>query len=145
MKLDEFIEATTRLETYYDKEYNKEQLKIMHEELQNFSIERYKFLISNAIKKCKFLPKVADFFQIDKENPLITENQEKERIYCSKCNSSGYIIYTKCINNGNKKLEYKYAAICSCGNAKQYKGWEASNKANRSDNYIPLAKELNLI
>lgn len=143
MQINEFIEATARLEKYYDKEYPKDKLKIMHEELQNFSIERYKFLISKAIRKCKFLPRVCDFVQIDLEFPEQKIEEEKEIISCSKCNSTGIVVYTKKIPNGNEALVCQYAAICDCGNHKQYKGWE--NKEHKSDYYTPMAKELGLI
>ena len=35
MQLDEFIQATGRLETYYDKELKTDQMQIMYEELKN--------------------------------------------------------------------------------------------------------------
>lgn len=140
MQINEFIEATGRLESYYGKEYNKEQLKIMHEELEHFTIERYKFLISKAIRKCKYLPKVCDFIEIDLEFPDNTVEEKKEKINCKKCDSTGMIIYTKKIIDGKRELQYQYAAICDCGNAKQYKGWK--NKENKSNYYTPMAKEL---
>ena len=54
MQSGEFIEATTRLEQYYGKEYTNEQRQIMFDELQNLPIERYRQLISMLIKKSKF-------------------------------------------------------------------------------------------
>ena len=144
MELDEFIEATGKLERYYNKEYPKEEFKIMHEEIQklNFSIERYKFLISKVIQKSKYLPKVCDFVAANLEFPDREVEEKKEKIICKKCNSTGYIIYSKQKKDGNQILEYKYAAICNCGNAKQYKGWETTPK---SDYYTPTASELNLL
>ena len=135
MQIHEFIELTARLETYYNKEYSKEQLKIMHEELQNLDIERYKFLISQAIKKCKYLPKVCDLIEIDLENPK-KQTQDEEKIYCKKCDSKEYIIYQKNITDGNRILKYDYVALCDCDNGKR----------NYNKNYpIPFAKELGLI
>ena len=142
MTISEFIDATSRLENYYGKEYKKEVLKIMHEELEHLSLERYKFLISKAIRKCKYLPKVCDFVELEIENPDVTAIEEKERVDCKKCNSTGIIVYAKKIQNGNKALKTQYAAICDCGNHKQYKGWEHSLN---SEYYTPMAKELNLI
>lgn len=145
MTINEFVTATARLETYFDKEYKQEQLKIMHEELKDYEINRYKQLISLAIKECKFLPKVADFIRIDHENPAKRNIEVIEKIECKKCGSTGYIPYTKKISNGTKKLYYTYASVCDCGNIKQYKGWEMEEKENRSEYYMPLAKELGLI
>ena len=145
MQINEFIEATGRLEKYYGKEYSKEQMKIMHEELQHLEIDRYKFLISLAIRKCKFLPKIVDFMEIDKQNPNKTIQDKKEKVLCQKCNSTGYIIYNKKIPNGERVLEYPYVAICDCGNNKQYKGWGISDQEHKSDYYTPFAKQLGLI
>lgn len=145
MQISEFIEATGRLEKYYDKEYNNEQRKIMFEELKEINIDRYKILISSVIKKCKFLPKIADIIEANNEEPYSNNLNNKEKIECEKCNSTGYIIYTKIINDGTRKLHYQYASICDCGNAKQYKGWEITDERFRNNYYTPLAKDLGLL
>jgi len=144
MILGEFIEATRRLETYYGKEYTKEQLKIMHEELGNIELPRYRKLISVVIRKCKFLPKVADLIEASVEEPYTAKQDEEEKIDCKKCNSTGYLIYMKIINDGNRELKYQYASICSCGNSRQYKGWEISDKRYRSKYYTPMAEEIGI-
>jgi len=144
MQINEFIEATARLETYYDKEYTTEQRSIMYEELKNLDITRYRQLISVVLRKCKFMPKLADFNEANIEEPY-TIKQEETKIECKKCNSTGYILYTKIIKNGNIDFKNTYAAVCDCGNAKQYKGWEISDKKHRSNYYTPLAKEIGLL
>ena len=144
MQINEFIEATARLETYYDKEYTIEQRSIMYEELKNLDITRYRQLISVVLRKCKFMPKLADFNEANIEEPYKTK-QEETKIECKKCNGTGYIIYTKIVNDGIRQLKYSNAAICDCGNAKQYKGWEMKDARNRSNFYTPMAKELSLI
>lgn len=60
MILSEFVEATSRLETYYEKEYTDEQRKIMFEEVKNMPIKKYQESINRCIRTCKFLPKLAD-------------------------------------------------------------------------------------
>ncbi|MBQ9659162.1 MAG: hypothetical protein IJV31_10460 [Clostridia bacterium] len=144
MQISEFIEATSRLETYYDKEYLKEQRQIMFEELKNINIERYRKLISEAIKKCKYLPKVADFIEINNTTLYTQVAEEKDIVECEKCNNTGYLLYRKMKKNGNKDLFYTYAAICTCGNKKQYKGWEISDEEHRSNYYTPLATQLGM-
>lgn len=145
MQIGEFIEATGRLEKYYDKEYTNEQRQIMYDELKDIEIERYRRLISVVIKKSKFLPKVADIIDANNEEPYTSYINEQEKIVCGKCNSTGYIIYNKVIKDGDKEYIVPYSAVCDCGNAKQYKGWEITDKRYRSDFYIPFAKELNLV
>ena len=45
MQINEFIEATSKLETYYGKEYSTEQRSIMYDELKDFDLNRYRQLI----------------------------------------------------------------------------------------------------
>lgn len=142
----EFIEATTRLENYYGKEYTNEQRKIMFSELGHLDIARYRKLISAVLRKCKYLPRIVDFIEADKEEPYNTDKTEvpKEKIDCPICNGTGYVIYKKKLKDGDRELIYDYAAICRCGNAKQYKGWEIQDTKHRSNYYIPFADELGI-
>ncbi len=119
MQINEFIEATGKLEIYYGKELTTEQMQIMFEELNNLSIERYKKLISKCLKTCKYMPKIADIYAANIE--LIGETEDKnERITtaCKKCDGTGYVVYTSFINNGNTRIPYTYAAKCDCENSK---------------------------
>ncbi len=118
MKLDEFIEATNRLENYYGKELSAEQSQIMFEELEKLSIERYRKLISKCLRTCKYMPKIADILEAN--NELVGEvTEEKNQIIpCSKCDGTGYVVYTKFIANGNERIPYSYAARCTCENGK---------------------------
>ena len=143
MQSGEFVEATTRLEQYYGKEYTNEQRQIMFDELQNLPIERYKQLISMLIKKSKFLPKIADFTEVDIETPY-TIQDKIQTTECKKCNSTGYLIYTKVIKDGNRELKNQYACLCNCGNAKKYEGWNVSDKRYESEFYTPFAQEIGL-
>ena len=52
--------------------------------------------------------------------------------------------YKKIIKDGDRELTYDYAAICRCGNAKQYKGWEIQDTKHRSNYYTPYMDELGL-
>lgn len=144
MTRSEFVEATSRLEQYYAKEYTTQQLQVMFEELNNLTIERYRVLISAVIRKSKYLPKVADIFEANIEEPYTNSQPEQEKKECQKCNGTGYLIYTKIIKDGNRELRNQYACICTCGNARQYKGWEVTNKKYASEYYTPLAVEIGL-
>lgn len=144
MQIGEFIEATGRLEKYYGKEYTNEQRRIMYDELKEFSLERYRQLVSAVLRKSKYLPRVVDFIEANKEEPYTQKQEEFEKVECKKCNSTGYITYTKTITDGSKKLEIIYAALCNCGNAKQYKGWEMEDKKHSSNFYVPTIQELGL-
>lgn len=143
MTSGEFVEATGRLENYFAKEYTPEQSRIMYEELKEMSIQRYRQLISMLIRKSKFLPKVADFIEIDIDTPY-TKQDEIQKTECKKCNSTGYLIYTKIIKDGNRELKNQYACLCNCGNAKKYEGWNVSDKRYKSEFYTPFAQEIGL-
>lgn len=114
----EFIEATSRLEKYFEKEYTIEQSKIMFEELKNLSIDRYKQIIAKCIRDKKFLPKIADILEINNELMIKKTREEVEEVECSKCNSKGFILYKK--KDPNTMQEYEYACRCTCKNANNY-------------------------
>ena len=146
MQIGEFIEATARLEEYYGKEYTKQQMQIMFDELSHLDIARYRKLISAVLRKCKYLPRIVDFIEADKEEPYNTNEtkEAQEKIDCPICGGTGYVIYKKKIKDGDRELIYDYAAICRCGNSKQYKGWEIQDTKHRSNYYIPYADELGI-
>jgi len=144
MTQNEFIEATNRLEIYFDKEYTNGQRQEMFKELRDINVERYRQLVSAIIRKNKFLPKIADFTETNIELPFIVQKQERQKIECKKCHGTGYLIHTKVINNGDKKLKNQYACVFKCGNAKKYEGWKVADKRYRSNFYIPLVEELGI-
>ena len=114
MTQSDFIEATNRIEQYYDKEYTNEQRKIMFEELKQWNIERYKKSIAIVIRNSKFLPKIADIIQASEEIREIQNNEDIKEVKCDKCNGTGYIEYDK------KMYEqiYKYACKSTSENRK---------------------------
>lgn len=116
MILSEFIEATSRLENYYEKEYTDEQRRIMFDELNKLSIERYRKVISKCIRSCKFLPKVADLIKANGDIIETGENKGITKYECDKCNQTGYVIYTKIIQDGGRAIPYTYALRCICKN-----------------------------
>lgn len=144
MQINEFIETTSKIEDYYGKEYTNEQRQIMFDELEELDIDRYRKLVSVVLRKCKFLPKIVDFIEANKETPYSQQEGELEKVECKKCNSTGYIVYTKLISDGDKKIPHQYVAVCNCGNAKQYKGWEVTDNRYKSEFYTPMIGELGL-
>lgn len=144
MTHSEFVEATSRLETYFDKDYTTGQRQEMFKELKDMNIERYRQLVSAVMRKCKFLPKIADFVEANIQEPFSVKRDDLQKIDCKKCNSTGYLIYTKVIKDGNRGFKNQYASVCGCGNAKKYEGWKVTDKRYRSDCYTPLAQELGI-
>ena len=114
MQINEFIEATAKLETYYGKDYTTEQRQIMFEELKGLEITRYRQLVSAILRKSKYLPKLADFIETNIEEPYTRRQDDSNRVNCDICNGEGYVYYKKII--GNSKLEYDFACRCICKN-----------------------------
>lgn len=107
MKIEEFDEETRKLEKFYDKEIPEEQRKIWYEEFKGINITRYKYLISQVYRKCKFMPKLADMIEINKMAGVI-QQQKDETAYCPKCNGIGLILYKKKFNDNI------YDMVCRC-------------------------------
>ena len=144
MTIDEFITTTTEIENFYQKEISEEQKKIWFQELRKMDIKRFKYVISQAYRTCKFIPKLADIIEINTSLGYSQVKREESTQKCNKCKGTGYITYWKKIKNGGKEILYEYMAICSCGRQKQYKGWECPEERDRTNYYTPLAEELGL-
>lgn len=120
MTRGEFIEATTRLESYYDKEYTTEQRKIMYEFLKDWNKEKYTKAINYCIRNSsKYLPKIAELTNADISTVGCREDKKIDFTKCNKCNGEGFIKYFKDIKDGNRILKYDYVALCTCENAKK--------------------------
>lgn len=128
MQINEFIEASNRMERYYDKEYTSEQRQIMYEELKDWNIEKYRKAISIAIRNCKFLPKLADIIQASAEIRDIQSRAEDKGIKCNKCNGTGFIEFKKQVYG----MTYNFACRCSCLNGQ------------RQNHTIPTYQEIGL-
>lgn len=115
----EFIEATNRVEHYFNKSYEIEQLKIMFEFFKDWRIERYRKAINYCIENCNFLPKIKDFKNAEIDLPQVTNKEQIEFMKCKKCNGEGFIKYYKDIQNGDKPITYEYIALCTCVNAQK--------------------------
>ena len=144
MTLEEFTEVKQEIENFYDKKIPDEQKKIWFNELKGMDIKRFKYVVSQVYRTCKFLPKLADIIEINTNLGYSQIKKEEKRIKCDKCKNTGYITYWKNIKNGDKEIPCEFIAICSCGQHKQYKGWECPDERYRTKYYTPYAKELGL-
>ena len=144
MTIDEFTKVTTEIENFYQKEISDEQKKIWFSELKGMDLRRFKYVISQVYRSCKFLPKLADIVEINTNLGYSQLKKEEATIKCKKCKNTGYITYWKNIKNGEKEIPCEFMAVCSCGKQKQYKGWEISEERYRTNFYTPLAVELGL-
>ena len=145
MTIGEFIEETGKLESYFEKELDEFQRKVWHEELGNITLQRYRQIIKEAYRSCKFMPKLSDLVEINKQLGYHTENKQiLESVECNKCNGLGFITYIQEFDNGVNKIPYQYLARCDCKNGEQYEydGRKISDSEHRRNFYVPTIREL---
>ena len=143
MQINEFVEATHDIEQFYDKELKEFERKQWYEELKNMNTQRYRQIIREVYKKCKFMPKLADIISLNEELSYSVKPQQRiEKVQCDKCNSTGVIFYKKRIEG----RDYEYVARCECQNGLEfaYDGTKISDTKNRSYYYVPTLAQLNL-
>lgn len=114
MTQSEFIEVTSEIEKFYEKELTTEQRRVWFEELKNINKEKYRQISKKIYITSKFFPKLTDIIEINKTLPTTLKDDGK--IYeCSRCNRTGIIIYKKIFDS----REYEYAARCNCLNGQK--------------------------
>lgn len=147
MQISEFIEETSKIEQYFVKELDDYQREIWYNELKDIDLNRYRQIIRQVFRKCKFMPKLADILDINDTLPY-TQNINKQRatVECKRCKGVGAILYTKKINDGGRDLYYTYAARCECQNGLEfvYDGTKISDTKHRSKFYIKTAAEVGI-
>ncbi len=146
MEVAEFIEETNRIEKFYEKELDKFQRDEWYKNLKNIPLERYRQIINNIFRKCKFMPKLADIIEMQEELPFQNNSIQKEKVECDKCKGLGLIFYTKQIRDGGKVMDYEFVARCDCKNGEEhaYDGTKIDDVQHRSKYYIPLISQLGL-
>lgn len=140
----EFVEVTSDLEKFFDKELKEFERLQWFQELKSMSVMKYRQIIKQTYRKCKFMPKLADIIAINEELVSIrsTTGTEIEKVHCKKCKCSGVIFYEK----EYEGLKYTFIARCDCKNGLNYiyDGTQISDAKHRSKYYIPTVQQLNL-
>lgn len=147
MEISEFIEETSKIERFFEKELDKFQRDMWYQELKNMPINRYRQVVNKSFSKCKFMPKLADIILIQEELPYAQNtNIQREKVECSKCKGNGYILYKKILQDAGRNIEYTFAARCNCQNGLEfaYDGTKIADAKHRSQYYVPLAQQLGL-
>lgn len=118
MELNEFIETTSKIEKYFEKEYTTEQSQIMFEQVKNMSAERYLKAVNGCIRNCKFMPKLADILKASSEIDNVDYSKKREHTPCKICGGRGFVRYSKILQETG--YEYDYACRCNCNNGDYY-------------------------
>ena len=142
MQIKEFVEATHDLEDFFDKELRDFERKQWFEELQNMTIERYRQIIKESYRKCKFLPKLVDILNFNNELAYATQKKQVSKVHCDICKGIGAIFYKKVVDG----FTYDFVARCECENGLNYAydGTKVKDSKHRSDYYIPTLSQINL-
>ena len=146
MQIAEFVEETSQIEQFFEKELTDFQRENWYQELKYIDIERYRQIVKQVFRKCKFMPKLADIITIQEELPYQQNKKARQKTDCEKCKGEGFILYQKIINDGNRKIEYTYVARCTCQNAEDFKynGTKINDIKHRSKYYIPSVEEIGI-
>lgn len=139
----EFVEETANIEKFFNKELSEFERVVWFKEFKNTSIERYRQVINQVYRNCKFMPKLADMVSINNELKTTTIPTEVTKEECKKCNGNGFIIYKKIIGDGNNKKAYDFVARCDCSNGLDY-AYDERNMSSKGKYYIPTISEINL-
>ena len=142
MTKQEFIEYVGQIENVYkNQNLSNIEKEIWYENLKFMSIERFNYILAEIYKTSKCRPTLADILQFHKQIPYTAKKEEREiKSGFKKCNGTGYVFYTKEINN----KKYKYSAVCDCGRCERYDGTKCADPKNKSNYYIPTIAETGL-
>lgn len=77
MEIKEFIEETGKIEKYYGKELEKFQRDIWYREFAKLDVSRYRKIVMEVFRKCKFMPRLADLIEINQNLPYRTESYKQ--------------------------------------------------------------------
>ena len=112
----EFVEVTSEIEGFFGKELDTYQRKIWYEELKNLTKERYRQISRECYKNLKFMPKLADITELNKNLQKPQQQIDETTYECNICNGIGIVLYTKIIEG----YPYQYGARCSCKNSAKW-------------------------
>lgn len=140
MNKKEFIQYIQELEHFYGQELNDTEREIWFNNLKFMTVERFNYIIAEIYKVNKFMPKLAEILEMHRSIPYVENIQKDVKGYCEKCDDTGYVTYTKLVNN----RPYMFMAVCDCGRHSRYDGTKINDERHRSEYYMPTASETGL-
>ena len=127
----EFFEVTGEIEKFFEKELKIEQSRIWFEELKEIKKERYRQISRECYRTLKFMPKLVDIIEINKNLPKPKQEIDATIYECNVCNGTGIVMYYRKEPNLSDNA-YQYGARCDCRNGLRYRN-------------IPSISELGLV
>lgn len=117
MTIYEVSDELQVLENYYNKKYNGTQVTQIHHRFGELSKDTFKLMLIEAMNFSRYLPLIPDL-NVALNNVRQTHKYEDdfEKVECSKCGGSGYVVITKVVKDGEDKYKYQYGFRCTCAN-----------------------------
>lgn len=127
MQINEFLEETAKVEKFYGKQLEQYEKDIWYENLKYIPVKRYIEIIRRLYVENKFMPKLADIIEINKQMPI--EKPKAEKVDCNICKGKGFILYHKKRADLNN-IPYTYTARCTCKNGNNYLAFPSIAEVN---------------
>lgn len=140
MVIDEFKNTITQIQRYYGKEYNEIQINEIYKYFGKMSIARFNFITSKLYQKSKYLPVLADFVEVHKENPYYDFKKEEKKNECDICGGKGFVLYKRYIEELDR--EYEFAAHCTCTDEFKFDGSKCKSERNKSKYFTRSVEEI---
>lgn len=135
MELKEFKNVIDKVQRYYGKDYNDEQLEEIFKYFKSFSLKRFEYVVSMCYREKKFLPSLADFYEINGKITYKSETIKPEKKKCEICHGRGILKYYKVIQG----ISYEFIAHCTCSNGAKYVYEDSEGR------YIPSIIEIDVL
>lgn len=134
MTKQEMIEELQKVCRFYKSEMDNEEYTIWYNSIKDMNIKRFRYIISKAYERCKYMPKLADIISIYKEIGYKDFDGEvtTARVACDICDGKGFVIFNKIIDN----YPYEYAARCNCANSEKYKAFPTIEESGMTKEYF---------
>lgn len=105
------------LENYYNKKYNGTQVTQIHRKFGELQKDTFKKMLLETMNFSKYLPLIPDLSSaLNNVRQTYKYQDDFEKVECSKCGGSGYVVITKVIKEGGETYKYQYGFRCTCAN-----------------------------
>lgn len=139
MTFTEFKQYVTEMQNFYGQTLSDTEIEKWFGNLGFMSIERFNYILEQIYRNNKFIPKLSEILEVHNSIPY-EEKKIEVKGNCDKCDNTGYLLYTKMINN----RPYTYACVCDCGRQQRYDGTKIKDLKHRNKSYIPTVQELGI-
>ena len=134
----EISQKLTKLEGYFEKNYNTIQKDEISKRFEYLTSEQFDELMNIVIENCVYLPKIVDFNKFkEKLTPAKKEEKQYKEVECKLCKNTGLIEHFHVING----IEYgSFYTLCGCKNAEKWRNQRGIAPFQESKTYKEYQK-----